>query len=137
MVKKEKKNSNDLIWKLTILEFYLSIYALTGTSGDPPDDDNLDGNNLAYITLIGTADASVGTPAGLVFYGYFFPDGSNLRPPKNDTDEHGKPYVQMDLNISQLAGLVSLLGNTPRCTAQYVVSGEDRTATIIGDHQCP
>jgi hypothetical protein len=135
MLEKQIKNMPlNFTWKITITEFYLNIYSLAGPSGLPPNPADNNGKQLATMTVMGIADATTQTPAGLVFYGYFFPDGTNLETTDNQIDENGKNYVHMYLNLSQLAGLVALLGTTTGCTAQYTVINGQPTSTITGAH---
>ena len=121
-------------WSISIDAFSLSLYALPGQSGVPPAPQTpggLNDRNLAYMTLNGKPfpDAP-DTPQGLAFVIYFYPDGSNLRVAKVT----GPTEVSVDMNISQLASLVSLLeGTGSRCTVGYSVSGGNPpVVTIIG-----
>jgi hypothetical protein len=134
----EKKTDVDVAWTITIRNFYLSMYSLGGPSGVPPPSGDLNGCNLAYMTLRGDA-ATTDTPAGLVFYVYFYPDGSNLRDPSQSA-VGGMPTVGLDMNISQLDGLVASLRGAKDCTANYTfnaTSTPQATATIIGSYPSP
>jgi hypothetical protein len=125
------KNTGD-VYNMIVTRFTLNINSIAGKSGVPPPDGNKNDRDLGHIELVGQhTDAA--TPLKISFRVDFYPDGTSLDPASVIPDGDGKK-VQMDLNLSQLEGVLSLLLSGRPVYATYADTDNGPTAAILADY---
>ncbi len=108
-----RKASKPVTFTLNITKYDLVIYS--GQQGTPPTNGNINGTDLAVMTLVGTCQE---TPKRVVFYIRFLPTGSNIRPP-SFSQVGAAIRVELEMDASQLWGACGVMQSIPHCAAIY------------------